>query len=81
MARKVFVLLCLLALSVSAWAGSGSKRGRSHHRYRYYHRPANGFRAAPTSATAICKDGTYSFSRARGYACRRHGGISAWLAQ
>jgi hypothetical protein len=38
----------------------------------YYH-------SAPDDATAICKDGTYSFSRKRKGTCSHHGGVRKWL--
>jgi hypothetical protein len=34
---------------------------------------------APANATALCNDGTYSFSRHRRGTCSRHGGVSQWL--
>ena len=33
----------------------------------------------PSGATAICRDGTYSFSRNRRGTCSRHGGVRSWL--
>lgn len=30
-------------------------------------------------ATAICKDGTYSYSQSRRGTCSHHGGVSSWL--
>lgn len=33
----------------------------------------------PAGATAICRDGTYSFSRSRRGTCSRHGGVRTWL--
>lgn len=30
-------------------------------------------------ATAICKDGTYSYSQSRSGTCSHHGGVSRWL--
>ncbi|MEP7197105.1 MAG: DUF3761 domain-containing protein [Saprospiraceae bacterium] len=33
----------------------------------------------PASATAICKDGTYSFSKSRQGTCSHHGGVKKWL--
>ena len=33
----------------------------------------------PLGATAICRDGTYSFSRNRRGTCSRHGGVRSWL--
>ena len=31
---------------------------------------------APPGATAICKDGTYSFSQTRSGTCSHHGGVA-----
>jgi hypothetical protein len=33
----------------------------------------------PAGATAICKDGTYSFSQTRSGTCSHHGGVATWL--
>ena len=33
----------------------------------------------PNGATAVCKDGTYSFSRNRSGTCSHHGGVDYWL--
>lgn len=33
----------------------------------------------PSDATAICNDGTYSFSQNRRGTCSGHGGVSRWL--
>lgn len=38
----------------------------------YYNRVPNG-------ATALCRDGTYSFSRSRRGTCSGHGGVARWL--
>ena len=35
--------------------------------------------AAPEGATAVCRDGTYSFSRHRQGTCSHHGGVAKWL--
>lgn len=35
--------------------------------------------SAPAGATAICRDGTYSFSRSRRGTCSHHGGVARWL--
>ncbi len=35
--------------------------------------------AAPSGATARCRDGTYSFSAHRSGTCSHHDGVSAWL--
>jgi hypothetical protein len=34
---------------------------------------------APSGATAVCKDGTYSTSKVHTGACSHHGGVSQWL--
>ena len=44
------------------------------------HKPAhtdNG--AAPTGASAQCRDGTWSFSMSRRGTCSHHGGVASWL--
>jgi len=33
----------------------------------------------PPSATALCRDGTYSFSKHRSGSCSHHGGVATWL--
>jgi hypothetical protein len=33
----------------------------------------------PPDATALCRDGTYSFSRHRSGTCSHHGGVAEWL--
>lgn len=35
--------------------------------------------SAPAGATALCNDGTYSFSRSRQGTCSWHGGVKIWL--
>jgi hypothetical protein len=35
--------------------------------------------AAPSGATALCRDGSYSFSRHRQGTCSHHGGVGQWL--
>lgn len=37
------------------------------------------YNTAPASATALCRDGTYSFSRSRRGTCSHHGGVKKWL--
>jgi Protein of unknown function (DUF3761) len=34
---------------------------------------------APQTATAQCRDGTYSFSTSRRGTCSHHGGVAKWL--
>lgn len=33
----------------------------------------------PAGATALCRDGTYSFSQHRSGTCSHHGGVAQWL--
>ncbi len=33
----------------------------------------------PAGATALCRDGTYSFSQSRSGTCSYHGGVAQWL--
>jgi hypothetical protein len=33
----------------------------------------------PAGATALCNDGTYSFSQTRSGTCSHHGGVATWL--
>jgi uncharacterized protein YraI len=35
--------------------------------------------SVPVGATALCRDGTYSFSRNRRGTCSHHGGVAKWL--
>lgn len=52
-----------------------------------YYTNVNGYRvqsptyynSAPAGATALCRDGTYSFSRNRRGTCSHHGGVAKWL--
>ncbi|WP_395826399.1 DUF3761 domain-containing protein [Collimonas sp.] len=34
---------------------------------------------APATASAQCRDGSYSFSKHRSGTCSRHGGVAEWL--
>lgn len=36
------------------------------------------YTSAPKGATALCRDGSYSFSRNRRGTCSRHGGVAKW---
>ena len=33
----------------------------------------------PAGATALCRDGTYSFSQTHSGTCSHHGGVAKWL--
>jgi hypothetical protein len=35
--------------------------------------------SAPAGASAVCRDGTYSFSQSRSGTCSHHGGVARWL--
>ena len=37
------------------------------------------YSSAPDGATALCRDGTYSFRRSRRGTCSHHGGVKKWL--
>lgn len=37
------------------------------------------YKTAPAGATALCRDGTYSFSRSRRGTCSHHGGVAHWI--
>jgi hypothetical protein len=37
--------------------------------------------ASPPGATALCRDGTYSFSKHRSETCSGHGGVKRWLTE
>ena len=41
--------------------------------------PGGGSPAPPPGATALCNDGTWSFSRPRQGTCSLHGGVAEWL--
>jgi Protein of unknown function (DUF4236)/Protein of unknown function (DUF3761) len=42
-------------------------------------RAPNSGRTHPAGASAVCRDGTYSYSRSRRGTCSHHGGVSRWL--
>lgn len=37
------------------------------------------YNSRPAGATALCRDGTYSFSRSRRGTCSHHGGVAQWF--
>jgi hypothetical protein len=43
------------------------------------HSPAYSPAGVPAGATALCGDGTYSFSQHRSGTCSHHGGVAKWL--
>lgn len=64
---------------------NGSEPGLSNnHSYRnsdgyQVHSPAYSNGGVPAGASALCADGTYSFSQHRQGTCSHHGGVSSWL--
>lgn len=42
--------------------------------------PAPAASGPPAGATAVCRDGTYSYSQHRSGTCSSHGGVATWLA-
>lgn len=59
----------------------------THNTGTRYYTNVNGYRvqsptnydSSPAGATALCRDGTYSFSQNRRGTCSHHGGVSRWL--
>jgi hypothetical protein len=45
------------------------------------HRPARDSNGRPQGATALCRDGTYSFSQHHDGTCSHHGGVEHWEEQ
>ena len=41
--------------------------------------PGYSSNGVPAGATAVCGDGTYSFSMHRSGTCSHHGGVAEWL--
>jgi len=37
------------------------------------------YNTQPSGASALCRDGTYSFSQSRSGTCSHHGGVQSWL--
>lgn len=37
------------------------------------------YKSPPANVTALCRDGTYSFSHNRRGTCSHHGGVARWL--
>lgn len=37
------------------------------------------YKKVPAGATALCRDGSYSFSQSRRGTCSHHGGVAKWL--
>lgn len=63
------------------------KSSINHHSKTKYYTNSKGnkvqsptyYNAVPAGATALCRDGTYSFSQNRRGTCSHHGGVLRWL--
>lgn len=72
--------------SQSAYKYKAGRRVISHSSVRHYTN-VDGYRVQsptyysgqPAGATALCRDGSYSFSRNRRGTCSHHGGVARWL--
>jgi hypothetical protein len=49
-----------------------------NHDGRLVHRPAKDSNGRPQGDTALCRDGTYSFSQHHDGTCSHHGGVEHW---
>lgn len=64
-----------------------ARKGNEHSKPVKHYTNSNGERVqsptyynkVPAGATALCRDGTYSFSRNRRGTCSHHGGVAKWL--
>ncbi len=63
----------------------GNRLSRSHRSIHYYTnvygrrvQSPTRYSSRPAGATALCNDGTYSFSQSRRGTCSHHGGVSVW---
>lgn len=57
---------------------SEEKGGYTNSKGEKIQKPAY-YRSHPMGATALCNDGTYSFSKSRRGTCSHHGGVKRWL--
>ena len=75
MKKSITVALLCLATSLPGLAGEHSHKSTNTLRQHKTHgvRPAN--------ATAVCKDGTLSYSQHHRGACSHHGGVRRWNAR
>ena len=74
MRALILALAASIALSVAAPASDYYVNSSGH----LVHRPEHANRP-PASATAHCRDGTWSFSEHHQGTCSHHGGVAAWL--
>jgi hypothetical protein len=74
MKKSISVALLCLAIFLP-----GQAREHSH-RSTYSVRPYKKQAVRPANATAVCKDGTLSYSQHRRGTCSHHGGVRRWNA-
>lgn len=69
--------------STKARGASGARRTSSRRYYTNTYgkrvQSPTYYSSMPSGATALCNDGSYSFSRSRRGTCSHHGGVSQWL--
>jgi len=70
-----FAALAASALAAQAQCPPNTYENVSHH---CVHRPEHANRQ-PEGATALCRDGSYSFSEHHSGTCSHHGGVARWL--
>lgn len=66
------------AASTTSNSGLSNDNYYTNSRGNEVHSPAYS-NTTPAGATAICGDGTYSFSQSRRGTCSHHGGVAQWL--
>lgn len=67
------------ALPASTAGGGSSDDYYTNSKGVEVHRPVFSESGPPAGATALCRDGSYSFSQSRRGTCSHHGGVSRWL--
>lgn len=72
--------------STSSYKSSSNGYTTSNSTVRYYTNSYGNrvqsptyYTTAPSGATALCRDGTYSFSQSRRGTCSHHGGVAKWF--
>jgi len=72
---KVYSLVFLTAVAVFSWSGWSLFSASSRQAPTAVRGPS------ASSPTAICADGTYSYSASRRGTCSHHGGVAQWLSR
>ena len=76
MGKPVIIAAALVVALASGWGAQAddyylNSNGQRVHRPEYAGH-------VPRGATAICRDGTYSFSKHHRGTCSHHGGVAKW---